>query len=248
MWSSNLSVSLSVSLFAHSDLSQPHALPSFCNIQYDLFRSSYEKAVPWYFILVQPSCPSVGMFWSLEVFPLIYLSQLLVSTLHSFDISPFSLVSTYLSRSILLLVRDTDSPSCQQENHLCGQHLDAKCMKLLFFWTWWQVSLPISMHKGDQLCLPGQFSSCHRAQAAPGGCLSTPRLLEPAELEAFARPIRSWPYLDFEDNLTLELLIMESDRLSVTGNLEERLSKMCPRCQLAARQESLHGVLPSAFC
>lgn len=41
---------------------------------------------------------------------------------------------------------------------------------------------------------------------------------------------------------------MENDRLRVTGNLEERLSKMCPQCQLAARQESLCGVPPSAFC
>lgn len=40
----------------------------------------------------------------------------------------------------------------------------------------------------------------------------------------------------------LELLTMESNRLSDTGNLEERLPEMCPRCQLAMRQESLRGV------
>lgn len=178
------------------------------------------------------------------------LSQLLVSTLHSFGISPFSLVSTYLSRSILLLLRDTDSPSCQQENHLCGQHLDAKYMKLLFFWTWLQVNLTVSMHKGDQLYLLA-ILFVPPCPGCPGGCLSSPPA--PACWNQQSRrplldPIRSWPYLDFEDNLTLELLIMENDRLCVTGNLEERLSKMCPQCQLAARQESLRGVPPSAFC
>ncbi|OXB83616.1 UNVERIFIED_CONTAM: hypothetical protein H355_011435 [Colinus virginianus] len=30
-------------------------------------------------------------------------------------------------------IRDTNSPSCQQENHLCGQHFDAKYMKVLSF-------------------------------------------------------------------------------------------------------------------
>lgn len=209
-------------------------------IQYDLFWSSYEKAIPWYFILVQPSCPSVGIFWSLEVFSL-DLSQLLVSALHSFDISPLSHAPTYLSRSIFLLKRDTNSPPCQQENHVWGQHLD---IKLLLFWTWWQVYLNAQRWP----TLPGQFSSCHCVQAAPGVCGSPCSLLEQQLQRPLLDAIRSWLYLDFEDNLTLELLIMENDRLSVTGNLEERLSKMCPWCQLAARQESLRGVPPSAFC
>lgn len=145
------------------------------------------------------------------------LSQLLVSTLRSFDISPFSLVSTYLSRSILLLIRDTDSPPCQRENHLCGQHLDAKRMRLLFFWTWWQVSLTISVRKGGQLCLPGQFSSCLCAQAAPGVASPLATCWSQQSWRPLLDPIRSWPYLDFEDNLTLELLIVENDRLSVIG-------------------------------
>lgn len=40
---------------------------------------------------------------------------------------------------------------------------------------------------------------------------------------------------------------MESDILSVTGDLEERLAEMCPRCQLVLRQESLRGVFRLPF-
>lgn len=84
----------------------------------------------------------------------------------------------------------------------------------------------------------------------PGGYLSPqpPDCWNQQSRRPSLDPVRLWPYLDFEDNLTLELLIMENDRLSVTGNLEERLSEMCPQCQVAARQESLRGIPPSAFC
>lgn len=64
-------------------------------------------------------------------------------------------------------------------------------------------------------------------------------------MEAFDKPQR---LMDFESNLTFESLIMGNDRFSVAGSLKERLSGTCPRCQLAARQESLHGIPRSDFC
>lgn len=104
----------------------------------------------------------------------------------------------------------------------------------------------ISMHKGHQLCQGSSLLAT--VSSAPGVCVSPCSLLVQQHQRLLLDAIRSRPYLDFEDNLTFELLIMENDRLSVTENLEERLSKMCPWCQLAARQESLRGIPPSAFC
>lgn len=109
------------------------------------------------------------------------LSQLLVSTLHSFDISPFSfllltLADLYYKRHWQQPILPTREPFmwsafwCQV--HEAAFLLNLKATSL---WKW------PTLFTGAILLLPPCLS-------CTGCCLSFLSLLEPAELEAFGKP------------------------------------------------------------
>lgn len=213
-----------MSLFASSDPSQPHALLPSCNTVWPFLQQFWKScsvifhsdstvlSICWHVLI------SGGFFldylncWYLLCTPLIFL--------------PFLLC-------LLTLV----DPYAYLKETLTACLANRRTIYVASFWTWCKSVWPsqCSLFAGAILLLSPR-------PGCPMGCLPLPRPTGTSRaLRPSLAPIRSCPYLDFEHNLTLELLVTENDRLSVTENLEERLSKMCPQCQLAARQESLHG-------
>ena len=105
-----------------------------------------------------------------------------------------------------------------------------------------------SVYENGQLCSLRPFSCCHHSWVALDAASLSSAYWSQQSWRRLINPSVSWLSLDLEDNSTFESPIMGNDRFSVAGSLKERFFGTCPLCQLAARQESLHGIPYSAFC